>query len=205
LIRPSPFSAQKTFERHNSRRKSNISFCGAVPGNVGGNNSNSGGGGFPPRPPPLSSKSNSLSLPESPTLQPGRLCRSRSNSLRVDDILLRRSSSLRQGLSTAGLARQRRKSSLEDVGLALLRPPTPAPIKIALNGSIGLEVTPPDESDHNQSGLGISGGGGSSSNINNNSGGCSSSSGSQQQQQQSSIAAGVGLNADPQHLQGTIV
>lgn len=27
LVRPSPFSAQKTFERHNSRRKSNISFC----------------------------------------------------------------------------------------------------------------------------------------------------------------------------------
>jgi len=43
------------------------------------------------------------------------------------------------------LARQRRKSSLEDVGLALLRPPAP---KIALNGSIGLEVTPPDDQEH---------------------------------------------------------
>ncbi|XP_060652417.1 potassium channel subfamily T member 2 isoform X18 [Drosophila nasuta] len=30
LVRPSPFSAQKTFERHNSRRKSNISFCSNI-------------------------------------------------------------------------------------------------------------------------------------------------------------------------------
>ncbi|XP_068144531.1 potassium channel subfamily T member 2 isoform X10 [Drosophila tropicalis] len=34
LVRPSPFSAQKTFERHNSRRKSNISFCSNI--NLGG-------------------------------------------------------------------------------------------------------------------------------------------------------------------------
>lgn len=71
---------------------------------------------------------------------------SRSNSLRViDDILLRRSNSLRQGLTNIGPAR--RKSSLEDVGLSHFSSSNYSnPIKIALNGSIGLEVTPPEES-----------------------------------------------------------
>lgn len=79
-------------------------------------------------------------MPDSPTVA-GTL-RGRSNSLRVvDDILLRRSNSLRQGLSTT-----KRKSSLEDIGLgALSHPSNHNPIKIALNGSIGLEVTPPEE------------------------------------------------------------
>lgn len=102
-----------------------------------------------PRPPPLvTTKSNSLSLPDSPTVvgsSPGY--RGRSNSLRVvDDILLRRSNSLRQGLSSVGSGR--RKSSLEDLGVAFAgvsHPTNHNPIKIALNGSIGLEVTPPDE------------------------------------------------------------
>ena len=43
----------------------------------------------------------------------------------------------------------RRKSSLEDVGLSHFSSSTTYcnnPIKIALNGSIGLEVTPPEES-----------------------------------------------------------
>lgn len=85
LIRPSPFSAQKTFERHNSRRKSNISFCSAqllqeMPLIQRRNSA--------PRPPSLLSKANSLSLPDSPQQPPFR---GRSNSLRVsDDILLRR-------------------------------------------------------------------------------------------------------------------
>ncbi|PBC30470.1 Potassium channel subfamily T member [Apis cerana cerana] len=153
LVRPSPFSAQKTFERHNSRRKSNISFCSAqlvsqmsaavasagLPGAGAGSRRGSGIG--LPRAPPLSTtKSNSLSLPDSPTVA-GTL-RGRSNSLRVvDDILLRRSNSLRQGLTMS-----RRKSSLEDIGLgALSHPSNHNPIKIALNGSIGLEVTPPEE------------------------------------------------------------
>lgn len=104
-----------------------------------------------PRPPPLvTTKSNSLSLPDSPTVvggSPGY--RGRSNSLRVvDDILLRRSNSLRQGLTSVGSGR--RKSSLEDLGVAFAGVSNPSnhsnPIKIALNGSIGLEVTPPDES-----------------------------------------------------------
>lgn len=117
LVRPSPFSAQKTFERHNSRRKSNISFCSAQlvaqmnaavsaasAGAGGGAGAGCGGGGPGSRrgsgigiarAPPLSTtKSNSLSLPDSPTVA-GSL-RGRSNSLRVvDDILLRRSNSLR--------------------------------------------------------------------------------------------------------------
>ncbi|KAG7203447.1 hypothetical protein KM043_013511 [Ampulex compressa] len=149
LVRPSPFSAQKTFERHNSRRKSNISFCSAqlvsqmsaAVASAGGPGSRRGSGIGLARPPPLgTTKSNSLSLPDSPTVA-GTL-RGRSNSLRVvDDILLRRSNSLRQGLTVT-----RRKSSLEDIGLgALSHPSNHNPIKIALNGSIGLEVTPPEE------------------------------------------------------------
>lgn len=98
-----------------------------------------------PRPPPLvTTKSNSLSLPDSPTVAGYQ--RGRSNSLRViDDILLRRSNSLRQGLTNIG--NTRRKSSLEDVGLSHFSSSNYSnPIKIALNGSIGLEVTPPEES-----------------------------------------------------------
>lgn len=149
LVRPSPFSAQKTFERHNSRRKSNISFCSAqlvsqmsaavAAGlQTGGPGSRRGSNIGLARAPPLSTtKSNSLSLPDSPTVAGAQ--RVRSNSLRVDD-MLRRSNSLRQGLTT------RRKSSLEDIGLgALSHPFNHNPIKIALNGSIGLEVTPPEE------------------------------------------------------------
>ncbi|KAL3285337.1 hypothetical protein HHI36_019446, partial [Cryptolaemus montrouzieri] len=94
-----------------------------------------------PRPPPLATtKSNSLSLPDSPTVAGYQ--RGRSNSLRViDDILMRRSNSLRQGLMNVG----RRKSSLEDIGLSHFSTNYNNPIKIALNGSIGLEVTPPEE------------------------------------------------------------
>ncbi|XP_070167517.1 potassium channel subfamily T member 2 isoform X3 [Polyergus mexicanus] len=155
LVRPSPFSAQKTFERHNSRRKSNISFCSAqlvsqMSAAVAAAGLQTGGGpgsrrgsciGLARAPPLGTTKSNSLSLPDSPTVA-GTL-RGRSNSLRVvDDILLRRSNSLRQSLTTTA----RRKSSLEDIGLgALSHPSNHNPIKIALNGSIGLEVTPPEE------------------------------------------------------------
>ncbi|KAJ8941025.1 hypothetical protein NQ318_004182 [Aromia moschata] len=96
-----------------------------------------------PRPPPLATtKSNSLSLPDSPTVAGYQ--RGRSSSLRViDDILLRRSNSLRQGLTAVGASR--RKSSLEDIGLSHFSTNYSNPIKIALNGSIGLEVTPPEE------------------------------------------------------------
>ncbi|XP_065161092.1 potassium channel subfamily T member 2 isoform X4 [Atheta coriaria] len=148
LVRPSPFSAQKTFERHNSRRKSNISFCSQSLVNQMASASQAGsrrGSGLglsgyqSPRAPPLvTTKSNSLSLPDSPTI--AAFQRGRSNSLRViDDILLKRSNSLRQGLTA------RRKSSLEDVGLSHFSTSYNNPIKIALNGSIGLEVTPPEE------------------------------------------------------------
>lgn len=98
-----------------------------------------------PRAPPLATtKSNSLSLPDSPTVAGYQ--RGRSNSLRViDDILLRRSNSLRQGLTNIGSGR--RKSSLEDIGVSHFSSSVnyTNPIKIALNGSIGLEVTPPEE------------------------------------------------------------
>lgn len=98
-----------------------------------------------PRAPPLATtKSNSLSLPDSPTVAGYQ--RGRSNSLRViDDILLRRSNSLRQGLTNIGSGR--RKSSLEDIGVSHFSSSInySNPIKIALNGSIGLEVTPPEE------------------------------------------------------------
>lgn len=96
-----------------------------------------------PRPPPLATtKSNSLSLPDSPTVVTYQ--RGRSNSLRViDDILLRRSNSLRQGLPNIGSGR--RKSSLEDIGLSHFSTNFANPLKIALNETIGLEVTPPEE------------------------------------------------------------
>lgn len=162
LVRPSPFSAQKTFERHNSRRKSNISFCSNINlAAAAGSRRGSGiglntiGGPQPmsgyvtPRAPPLvTTKSNSLSLPDSPNAL-GQM-RGRSNSLRIDsDILLRRSNSLRQGLPNIG-ASGRRKSSLEEIGISHFATLMQAtnhsnPIKIALNGSIGLEVTPPEE------------------------------------------------------------
>lgn len=187
LVRPSPFSAQKTFERHNSRRKSNISFCSNInlAAAAAGSRRGSGiglntiGGPQPmsgyvtPRPPPLvTTKSNSLSLPDSPNAM-GQM-RGRSNSLRVSerdvvtvrtpqrlirdprclssqqidsDILLRRSNSLRQGLPNIGAA-GRRKSSLEEIGISHFATLMQAtnhtnPIKIALNGSIGLEVGRP--------------------------------------------------------------
>lgn len=156
LVRPSPFSAQKTFERHNSRRKSNISFCSQAliqqAQAVSSRRGSTIGASYPqPRAPPLSTtKANSLSLPDSPTIITD--FRGRSNSLRVvDDILLRRSNSLRQGLSGAG--QRRRKSSLEEIGIShfnsLLQHQQQQEqqnaFKIALNGSIGLEVTPPEE------------------------------------------------------------
>lgn len=150
LVRPSPFSAQKTFERHNSRRKSNISFCSQTfvqqMGNLGSRRGSTIGPPTvqPNRAPPLgSTKANSLSLPDSPTVPAYQ--RGRSNSLRViDDILLRRSNSLRHGLSSIGSGR--RKSSLEDIGLSHFSSSSAYNSrKIPLNNSIGLEVTPPEE------------------------------------------------------------
>ncbi|CAO1298908.1 unnamed protein product [Diamesa tonsa] len=161
LVRPSPFSAQKTFERHNSRRKSNISFCSNIniaSANAAGSRRGSGLGlnsmrdqmqSFTsPRAPPLNTtKANSLSLPDSP--QAVGQARGRSNSLRIDnDILLRRSNSLRQGFSNSGSS-GRRKSSLEEIGISHFTTLMQAsnhsnPINFSLNGSIGLEVTPPE-------------------------------------------------------------
>ncbi|XP_066945935.1 potassium channel subfamily T member 2 isoform X4 [Macrobrachium rosenbergii] len=153
LIRPSPFSAQKTFERHNSRRKSNISLCDTRRRSTTFT-----------RPPPLTTapKSNSLSLPDSPQISPGPILgspvdslhvpvspptgyvRGRSNSLRVDDILMRRSNSLRFGLEAT-----RKINSFEELGINPITPLTrderTGSIKIPINGSIGVEVTPPEE------------------------------------------------------------
>ncbi|XP_054090369.1 potassium channel subfamily T member 2 isoform X2 [Zeugodacus cucurbitae] len=256
LVRPSPFSAQKTFERHNSRRKSNISFCSNI--NLGaacgptvsaatGAGSRRGSGiaglnpmqmqsvqtlagyGSPRCSPPIQQiKSNSLSLPDSPTVVGTQ--RGRSNSLRIDnDILLRRSSSLRQGLPNVGVSHGRRKSSLEEIGISHFTTLMQAtnhtnPIKIALNGSIGLEVTPPEEPTPilgvpcivaggpgggiNPSALGGSTLGGGSSLAINTADLCASPTSSnnnsplqvpQQDSQQS------GQMQSPQHLQGTIV
>lgn len=161
LVRPSPFAAHKTFERHNSRRKSNISFCSQAVIQAQANASRRGsalGANFPQaHAPPLSTtKANSLSLPDSPTIITD--FRGRSNSLRVvDDILLRRSNSLRHGLS--GVVSRRRKSSLEEIGIShfnsLLQHQQQQQeqnaFKIAISGSIGLEVTPPEESPSDRS------------------------------------------------------
>ncbi|XP_067632316.1 potassium channel subfamily T member 2 [Eurosta solidaginis] len=257
LVRPSPFSAQKTFERHNSRRKSNISFCsninlGAACGTnmtaTAGGSSRRGSGmaglnpmqmqsvqtlagyGSPRCSPPIQQiKSNSLSLPDSPTVVGTQ--RGRSNSLRIEnDILLRRSSSLRQGLPNVGVGHGRRKSSLEEIGISHFTTLMQAtnhsnPIKIALNGSIGLEVTPPEEPTPilgvpcivgsgsgggiNPSALGGSTlGGGSSLAINTADLGAAPTSSNTnsplQVPQQDSLQSG-GPMQSPQHLQGTIV
>ncbi|XP_054736631.1 potassium channel subfamily T member 2 isoform X1 [Anastrepha obliqua] len=233
LVRPSPFSAQKTFERHNSRRKSNISFCsninlGAACGpnvnaNTGaGSRRGSGIAGLNPM------QMQSVQTLAGPTVVGSQ--RGRSNSLRIDnDILLRRSSSLRQGLPNVGVSHGRRKSSLEEIGISHFTTLMQAtnhtnPIKIALNGSIGLEVTPPEEPTPilgvpcivaggpgggiNPSALGGSTlGGGSSLAINTADLGASPTSSNinsplqvpQQDSQQS------GQMQSPQHLQGTIV
>jgi hypothetical protein len=63
-----------------------------------------------------------------------------------NDILLRRSNSLRQGLPNVGCQSGRRKSSLEEIGISHFTTLMQAanhsnPIKFALNGSIGLEVS----------------------------------------------------------------
>ncbi|XP_026834116.1 potassium channel subfamily T member 2 isoform X8 [Drosophila erecta] len=276
LVRPSPFSAQKTFERHNSRRKSNISFCSNI--NLGatcgpqmpqmnmnmantavgaGSRRGSGIAGLNPMqmqsvqtlagygsssqrcsPPMQQIKSNSLSLPDSPTVVGNQ--RGRSNSLRIDnDILLRRSSSLRQGLPSVGVSHGRRKSSLEEIGISHFTTLMQAtnhsnPIKISLNGSIGMEnqislqVTPPEEPTPmlgvpcvlgggggggiNPSGAGSSTGGmlggGSSLAINTadlGPGPSTSSGASGSLQAQDSLGQQPSQVSSPQHLQGTIV
>ncbi|XP_047741157.1 potassium channel subfamily T member 2, partial [Hyalella azteca] len=131
----------RIFERHNSRRKSNISLAETRRRSTTFS-----------RPPPLHTapKSTSLSLPDSPQISPGYL-RGRSNSLRVDDILMRRSNSLRFGLEAT-----RRINSFEELGISpsggvcgggpLGNGERRSSIKIPANGSIGLEVTPPEES-----------------------------------------------------------
>lgn len=143
LIRPSPFSAQKTFERHNSRRRSHINICEERRRR----NSTK----------PLPQKANSLSLPDSPDISHTNAAqlganRARSASLRVDDILMRRSSSLRQGLI------QRNTSSVEEVSICVepSRGGFRGSIKIPLNGSIGLEVTPPDAHQNQSSHVSLS-------------------------------------------------
>ncbi|XP_030080882.1 potassium channel subfamily T member 2 isoform X3 [Drosophila hydei] len=164
LVRPSPFSAQKTFERHNSRRKSNISFCsninlGATCGPQMPNMSNTAVGAGSRRGSGIAGlnpmQMQSVQTLAGPTVVGSQ--RGRSNSLRIDnDILLRRSSSLRQGLPSVGVSHGRRKSSLEEIGISHFTTLMQAtnhsnPIKISLNGSIGMEnqislqVTPPEE------------------------------------------------------------
>ncbi|XP_070494364.1 potassium channel subfamily T member 2 isoform X2 [Chironomus tepperi] len=226
IVRPSPFSAQKTFERHNSRRKSNISFCSNInlaAASGGGQASRRGSGiamntqipsGYhSPRAPPLvnQQKSNSLSLPDSPST--AGQARGRSNSLRIDnDILLRRSNSLRQGLPNIGMNTGRRKSSLEEIGISHFTTLMQAsnhsnPIKFSLNGSIGLEVTPPEEPTP-MIGLPCSGGGINPSALGSSSMGLN-------QQSDTPMHTSIQINSPesqqqqiPQsshHLQGTIV
>uniref|UniRef100_A0A182K355 Uncharacterized protein n=1 Tax=Anopheles christyi TaxID=43041 RepID=A0A182K355_9DIPT len=135
LVRPSPFSAQKTFERHNSRRKSNISFCSNINLAAAAAGSRRGSG--------IGLNTIGGPQPMSGYVTP------RAPPLIDSDILLRRSNTLRQGLPNIGAA-GRRKSSLEEIGISHFATLMQAanhsnPIKIALNGSIGLEVTPPEE------------------------------------------------------------
>ncbi|XP_033252210.1 potassium channel subfamily T member 2-like, partial [Drosophila miranda] len=247
LVRPSPFSAQKTFERHNSRRKSNISFCSNI--NLGatcgpqmqnmsytavgaGSRRGSGIAGLNPM------QMQSVQTLAGPTVVGNQ--RGRSNSLRIDnDILLRRSSSLRQALPSVGVSHGRRKSSLEEIGISHFTTLMQAtnhsnPIKISLNGSIGMEnqislqVTPPEEPTPmlgvpcmmgggggggiNPSGTGSSTSGmlgpGSSLAINTadlGPGPGTSSGAGSSLQPQDSLGPQSSQVSSPQHLQGTIV
>ncbi|XP_020818236.1 potassium channel subfamily T member 2 isoform X7 [Drosophila serrata] len=156
-----------------------------------------------------------------------------------NDILLRRSSSLRQGLPSVGVSHGRRKSSLEEIGISHFTTLMQAtnhsnPIKISLNGSIGMEnqislqVTPPEEPTPmlgvpcvlgggggggiNPSGAGSSTGGmlgaGSSLAINTadlGPGPSTSSGASGSLQAQDSLGQQPSQVSSPQHLQGTIV
>ncbi|XP_017037176.1 potassium channel subfamily T member 2 isoform X2 [Drosophila kikkawai] len=253
LVRPSPFSAQKTFERHNSRRKSNISFCsninlGATCGpqmpqmNMNMNMANTAVGAGSRRGSGIAGlnpmQMQSVQTLAGPTVVGNQ--RGRSNSLRIDnDILLRRSSSLRQGLPSVGVSHGRRKSSLEEIGISHFTTLMQAtnhsnPIKISLNGSIGMEnqislqVTPPEEPTPmlgvpcvvgggggggiNPSGAGSSTGGmlgaGSSLAINTadlGPGPSTSSGAGGSLQAQDSLGQQPSQVSSPQHLQGTIV
>ena len=133
----------------------------------------------------------------------------------------------RQGLSIPA----RRKSSLEDIGLgALSHPSNHNPIKIALNGSIGLEVTPPEEggSQTSASNTGIlevglpplpilstpglsssralgSGLGGSMGGLYDPPSSSSVYQGSQTTSSTSQLQGAGASGQDPQHIQGTIV
>ncbi|XP_070851190.1 potassium channel subfamily T member 2 isoform X14 [Drosophila suzukii] len=156
-----------------------------------------------------------------------------------NDILLRRSSSLRQGLPSVGVSHGRRKSSLEEIGISHFTTLMQAtnhsnPIKISLNGSIGMEnqislqVTPPEEPTPmlgvpcvlgggggggiNPSGAGSSTGGmlggGSSLAINTadlGPGPSTSSGAGSSLQPQDSLGQQSSQVSSPQHLQGTIV
>ncbi|XP_033248363.1 potassium channel subfamily T member 2 isoform X6 [Drosophila miranda] len=247
LVRPSPFSAQKTFERHNSRRKSNISFCsninlGATCGPQMQNMSNTAVGAGSRRGSGIAGlnpmQMQSVQTLAGPTVVGNQ--RGRSNSLRIDnDILLRRSSSLRQGLPSVGVSHGRRKSSLEEIGISHFTTLMQAtnhsnPIKISLNGSIGMEnqislqVTPPEEPTPmlgvpcmmgggggggiNPSGTGSSTSGmlgaGSSLAINTadlGPGPSTSSGACSSLQPQDSLGPQSSQVSSPQHLQGTIV
>ncbi|XP_033234592.1 potassium channel subfamily T member 2 isoform X21 [Drosophila pseudoobscura] len=247
LVRPSPFSAQKTFERHNSRRKSNISFCsninlGATCGPQMQNMSNTAVGAGSRRGSGIAGlnpmQMQSVQTLAGPTVVGNQ--RGRSNSLRIDnDILLRRSSSLRQGLPSVGVSHGRRKSSLEEIGISHFTTLMQAtnhsnPIKISLNGSIGMEnqislqVTPPEEPTPmlgvpcmmgggggggiNPSGTGSSTSGmlgaGSSLAINTadlGPGPSTSSGAGSSLQPQDSLGPQSSQVSSPQHLQGTIV
>jgi len=65
----------------------------------------------------------------------------------MDDILMRRSSSLRQGLygGGGGCGGSSRRLSNEDIQIGI-PPSVNRPVRLTLNGGIGLEVTPPDDS-----------------------------------------------------------
>jgi len=75
LIKPTPFSAQKTFERHNSRRKSTLSCVSGINGGGDGRGGCSNGGGDGQ---PLGF--NLFSQP-SPLMDPSKRRRSSSGSL----------------------------------------------------------------------------------------------------------------------------
>jgi len=173
LIRPSPFSATKTFERHNSRRKSTLNP-------IGNKSSPSGGGGpssnaeelhkasltlFRERGGPRRRSSSGeyrdsrcregvagfwLSLTLTVLIYFADSPRLRTNSLRVcpsDDILLRRSNSLRQGLGSP-------RRPHDEIGLPLISKAPSCTVhrtaSLGINGAMNVEISSPPEEDESR-------------------------------------------------------
>lgn len=136
LLRPSPFSVKKSFDKHTHRRKSIMSMCETQRLNRTHNVRHS-----------IFSLTDAGTTDHAPK-------RFRSCSLRVEDILLKRSNSLKLNMLSPGT---RRIASLEELGLGPTNchnlPPSSVPlVATQIHGSIDLKVTPPNDENYTTGG-----------------------------------------------------